>query len=307
MISSDRKMNPRTYLRLGLAALVATAASGAATAQVVAYDPFNRAAPSQLNGTASTGVQWPYDPEGGRWEMASGNGGVTQPGSLSYGPLQTAGNHAQMTWFSGGNGSFRSLGINRAGVPADFWVSFLADLTQPSQGLVLYDRIDPLTLYPRMSIGAPSGGGLGLALNSTVTGSTGQTLTVSPALTPNAAMHFYAAHFRLGSAGNTNAISLIIDPDLSSLGTGTAPTGGSMVTFTTASDFAFDYLMIGNFSAVSGTAGAFDIDEIRIGTTWASVSPVPEPSALFLAGSGLAGLAARLWRRRVGLLCFQQN
>ncbi|HEY1380718.1 MAG TPA: PEP-CTERM sorting domain-containing protein [Gemmataceae bacterium] len=281
-------MTPRTYLPLALTALVAAATAGSAGAQLIAYDPFNNFAPSQLNGTVSSGVPWPASGEDRTWSGAAGIvGGVVQPGSLTYGPLQTGGNHAQMSWSSGGNFSFRSLGSNRGGATADFWISFLADLTQPGQDLVLYHMTNQ-TLVPQMSIGAPLSGGVGLALGAGVTGSGGQTLTVSPALSPNGATHFYAAHFQLGSAGNTNTIALIIDPDFSSLGTGMAPTGGSTVTFTTATDFALDYFLIGNFGGVSGAAGAFDLDEIRLGTTWASVSPVPEPSTLLLAGGGLA-------------------
>jgi hypothetical protein len=40
------------------------------------------------------------------------------------------------------------------------------------------------------------------------------------------------------------------------------------------------------------SGGAFDIDEIRIGTTFADVVPVPEPSCMVLFGIGLAALIA---------------
>src|SRR4051812_36439750 len=134
-------MSPRTYLPLGLAALVAASVAGVAPAQLIAYDPFNHAAPFQLNGTASSGggAVWP----GGStntWTTAFGsNGGVPVPGSLAYGPLQTDGNSAQITWFSPQNGSLRSLISNRGGGPADLWVSFLmAGSAAGNQGLSLY-------------------------------------------------------------------------------------------------------------------------------------------------------------------------
>jgi hypothetical protein len=39
------------------------------------------------------------------------------------------------------------------------------------------------------------------------------------------------------------------------------------------------------------------LDEIRVGTEWADVAPVPEPTALALFGLGAVGLLAR--RRRM--------
>jgi hypothetical protein len=41
---------------------------------------------------------------------------------------------------------------------------------------------------------------------------------------------------------------------------------------------------------------AYAVDELRVGTTWAAVTPVPEPGALALLGIGAMGLLAR--RRR---------
>ncbi|MGH7952244.1 MAG: PEP-CTERM sorting domain-containing protein, partial [Limisphaerales bacterium] len=53
------------------------------------------------------------------------------------------------------------------------------------------------------------------------------------------------------------------------------------------------------FKAQSNTAqGDFIIDNVMIGTTWADVTPAPEPSTLVLAGLGLLGLVARVRRVR---------
>ena len=58
-----------------------------------------------------------------------------------------------------------------------------------------------------------------------------------------------------------------------------------------ASDFRFDRIRI------AGAEG-FSHDEIRIGTTFASVAPVPEPSSLCIFASGAIALAIGTARRR---------
>ncbi|MBU4273640.1 MAG: PEP-CTERM sorting domain-containing protein [Planctomycetes bacterium] len=40
------------------------------------------------------------------------------------------------------------------------------------------------------------------------------------------------------------------------------------------------------------------MDDVRIGTTWADVGPVPEPSTLLLLAAGLLGLLCYAWRKR---------
>jgi hypothetical protein len=284
----------------GLAAGVALITAARLPAQVIAYDPFNQTAPFQLNGTASSGVPWPTS--GGNaptWGPAFGNGGGVVPGSLSYGPLQTAGNSARFQWFAGDNGSVRSLVSSHGGAGSDFWMSFLMNGSAGNQGMVLYQG----TTQPQLWIGTPgSTTNFGMRLFGTTTAEgTTQDRYVTPTVTPDTATHFVAIHFSFGSAGFTNAVTLYVDPDPSSLGTGAAPTGGSSVSYTTANAFPFENLVLYNQSGVSGTAGAVTFDEIRLGSTWASVSPVspvPEPSALLLTGGALAVVTGLLRRRR---------
>jgi hypothetical protein len=277
------------------------AAAGPLSAQVVAYDPFNQTAPFQLNGTASSGggAVWPSGSTN-TWTTAfAANGGQVISGTMTYGPLATGGNSTQVTWFSPQNGSLRSLVSNRGGAPADMWISFLmAGTAAGNQGLSLY--FGGSFGNENLWLGTPGGSAYGFRVGPAAAAD-GTTHTLTTTVAADGATHFLAAHLVLNGATTAgNSITLYVDPDFSSLGTGSAPTGGSSVSFSNVNNFPFEQVTIENRSGVSADTVRFD--EIRIGSTWASVSPVPEPSAVLLTGAALvAGVAGR-WRhgRRLG-------
>jgi hypothetical protein len=287
---------PATFaiVSAGLAVLSA----GPAAAQVVGYDPFNQTAPFQLNGTASSGggAIWP----GGStntWTTAFGsNGGTVVSGSLAYGPLLTGGNSAQFTWFSPQNGSLRSLVSNRGGGPSDLWISFLmAGSAAGNQGLSLYfgGSFGSENLW----LGTPGGNTYGFRVGPAAAADS-TTHTVSTGVVAGGTTHFVAAHLVLsGPTTADNSVTMYVDPDFSSLGTGSAPTGGSSVSFSGLNSFPFEQVTLENRSGVAADTVRFD--EIRIASTWAAASPVPEPSTLLLAGSGLiAAVRFGRFRRR---------
>lgn len=269
-------------------------ASPAAVAQLVAYDPFAQQL-GQLNGFASSGsgAVWPNSPQ--TWGPAFGNGGVVVSGSLAYGPLATAGNLVQMNGFnSSANGSFRSLGSNRGGAGNDVWLSFLVRSDAAGgQVLGLYNSGTPVAVF-----GTPTAGSAayGMSLLTPATSAGTQTLTVAPGVAADGATtHLVAVHLQLGTVGAlVNVVTMYLDPDVSSLGTGAAPTGGSTATFSAATDFGFNQIVLGNFA---GTSSVAQFDEIRLGPTWADVSPVPEPAGLLLVGAAVAVAAGRRRRR----------
>ncbi len=64
----------------------------------------------------------------------------------------------------------------------------------------------------------------------------------------------------------------------------------------TGYDFAFDRIALARFGSQSSLV---DVDEIRFGTTYADVTPIPEPvSGVLLIGGGLGFLLIRGGRRR---------
>jgi hypothetical protein len=277
-----------------LSAVLTLTVANRLSAQVVAYDPFNQS-PGQLNGSASSGggAVWPNGSTN-TWTTAFGsNGGLVVGGSLAYGPLQTGGNSAQVTWFSPQNGSLRSLVSSRGGAPADLWISFLmAGTPAGNQGLSLY--FSGSFGNENLWLGTP--GGIDYSLRVGPAAAADSTAhTVSTAVAADGAAHFLAAHLILnGATSANNSVTLYVDPDFGSLGNGSAPTGGSTVNFSGLFNFPFEQLTLENRSGVAADTVRFD--EIRIGSTWAQVSPVPEPSTLLLAGGGL--VAAFLARKR---------
>ena len=95
-------------------------------------------------------------------------------------------------------------------------------------------------------------------------------------------------------AGNQNDVArLWIDPDLSTLGDGSfspVTTPPTVIDNTTGTGTD-----IGIFSILlrQSPAPHVTLDELRVGTTWADVTPVPEPTALGAMALGAAALIAR--------------
>jgi hypothetical protein len=285
-----RLMGARTSLAVAAAAGLVLVSP--APAQLIAYDPFNHAAPFQLNGTASSGggATWP---SANTWQPFGGNGGSTQPGNLTYGPLLTNGNHADFPRIDVINASIRSMAANQGGPGRDLWMSVVMSPSANDQGMAIYNG----TTTEEVFVGTPSGlTNFALRVDGGFTGGAQQTAQVGPTVAANGLPHFVALHLSFTTAGNST-ITMYVDPDFSSLGTGAAPTGGSTVSFSNGNPFPFESIALGNAGPVGTNIG---FDEFRMGTTWASVSPVPEPSSLILAGCGLFGLAARRWRRSSG-------
>jgi hypothetical protein len=262
-------------LRLCFGTFVAVAvlilAGGQIPAALIAYEPFDQSTGS-LGGTAGTGV-WPT--AGQTWSGGGGDNVVS--GSLTYRNLLTSGNSASID--SSGS-EFRLLGTTEGGPGSDFWLSF--------------------------TFNSNSGGGFaGLSLFSggseqffvgVVNGNYGfhdytQGGNFSSSIGSDSTTHFLAVHFSMTGSG-TSTETLYVDP--TGLGAGLAPSGaGDTVVTNSSSPFTFDRIRLGQFDGA-----VMNYDEIRLGATWADVSPVPEPGALLQLACGILGCVLITRRRR---------
>jgi hypothetical protein len=95
--------------------------------------------------------------------------------------------------------------------------------------------------------------------------------------------------------------SLWLNPSSATFGAAVAPSpdGSTVGTFSTSgSTDHTDSLILGAGIAASADPSQTLVDEIRVGTTWADVTTVPEPSTLVLTGFGVLGMVSWYRTRR---------
>ncbi|HEY1684251.1 MAG TPA: PEP-CTERM sorting domain-containing protein [Tepidisphaeraceae bacterium] len=117
-------------------------------------------------------------------------------------------------------------------------------------------------------------------------------------LTPGST-YLVATEWTEGTTAGTGGLSQIwVNPSSTTFGAGSAPTadGSTVGTYSaTALNDHTDSIIIGAGVATNSNPNEVDIDEIRVGTTWADVTTVPEPASLSLLG---LGAIAAMKRRR---------
>lgn len=110
----------------------------------------------------------------------------------------------------------------------------------------------------------------------------------SLSITSNLGTNFVVASMEFTSG----QVNLYVNP--TGLGTGGAPLTGLATSWTSGTHFATG---LNQIQTVSSGGGLMSLDEVRFGTTWADVSPIPEPSTYAMLALGL-GAVFFLRRRR---------
>lgn len=261
----------------GAAALLATVAT--TQAALIAYEGFDIAPGSiqGLSGATSTGFTNTWNNTDNVWSASAAG--------LSYGPLVTSTGGG----FSSGQGNqqtFREFAPQTSGSlagPATYWLGFLFNRTSGSAssslGLSFFNGGSENTFVGQA--GNPQFGFAAFFGNlnpTTVDVVSGDTV-------------FLLARYVMdGDTANANSVATYwINPDISDAVVGD-PSDFDAIGTVNFRAFGFDRIRLGSF----GSQGTFD--EIRIGTEFRDVAPIPEPASAMLLGAGLLTLAVR--RRR---------
>ncbi len=117
---------------------------------------------------------------------------------------------------------------------------------------------------------------------------TGQTFNTSDTI-------FVVVGYTFNAGASDDVVKMWINPLSSTFGSGSAPTE-TLITTTATTDNAQIGSLFLTQRANNLNPNVIIVDDLRIGTTWADVTPqVPEPTSAWLAGLGL--LALRGWCR----------
>ena len=244
---------------LTLSMLAITA--GSSKAVLIVYEGFDYPQQTGL-ATQSGGTGWATTWDSSTWRTNSLGYGEISTG-LTYSTLTTVGQAARNE--NNGNQSFRTFTPQGATGLATYWISFLIqkDLASgaSSFGISLFNGPGSEQNF------------LGHANsdNFSVAGQGANNLGPLVTTTPS----FFVARYDM----TTNFAHFWIDPSLSGTPSDASAFNGSAGTAFT--DFTFDRIRLGKFDGNSGY-----LDEIRIGTAYGDVSPVPEPSTYALLGLG---------------------
>jgi hypothetical protein len=319
-------------IALAVAALLPVVGTRATWASLIVYDDFNQPAGGNLGGTMpsipnlnTSGTNRTWQAQTGTTDNQFSNPGLTFPASYANAPA-VSGNAVTLTGntsLSGNSsGNVDRIVINSSGST----FSSTGDLSTAYYSLLLNVPTNLAGIAPNtFTTQSSSGYGYNYALVAAFTDGNGATgglgtqisgIYVRAGSAPNTfdvgiggnrggiawssdmtagSTHFLVADFVSGSSDTS---SLWIDP---TLGQSSAP--ATLLTETGLQNGGFGDNAVDSFALASNlglpTAG-LTVDEVRVGTTFADVTPagiVPEPSSLVtLLGAGAIGIAIAVRR-----------
>jgi hypothetical protein len=270
-----------------LVGLILASGPTSARADLIAYEGFNYPTGTNLNGqNGGSGFAGAWVPGG--FNASIFNHLTIAPGSLAFDDLLTSGNHASAGATNAIAGLTRHL-AQPLGTPGT--TAYLSFLLRPEGilGQGAFNGFFGVTLEtqggsePQLFIGKPGAGDL----NSYVLenrGGAGQVSSGAAAVVGETAVLVVKAEFLAGN----DRFTLYVNP---------TPGGPEPASGTVKAD--------ANFGTITGltlySTGAYSIDELRVGNTFADVTPVtavPEPHSMLLLGLGLGCAVGYRWRKR---------
>jgi hypothetical protein len=286
------------------AALVASLAVSLppdASADLLAYEGFDYAAGSSLAGQ-NGGFGF-----AGAWGTSPGIANITIPSLTAGGVNTTGGKLFVMGDTTGSVAIFRDLAAGRGDDGTTTWISLLGLRTGTTSGTFGPDGSPSLVRPVNFSLFQAGSEILAIGEGTRTSGiSLPDTDTwglVDRGGVNNAGTRWTGASLLVESfvlvridhgVGDLDTAYLWVNPSLAA-----EPTLDSAMA-TTMGNWNFNRVrpFAGNPSTASGGIGAEGyLDEFRLGTTWADVAPVPEPSTYALIGLG--ALALILYRKRI--------
>ena len=282
-----RSFNRSMCFAILVCTILAAARANAAT---VAYEGFDYAPGTDLLDKAGgSGFSTPWT--AGGFNATSHTNYDIASGSLEYPPLQTSGN--SVTTDAVNNAIAGLTRTFSTPLGADGTTAYLSVLLRPEDTLgggvfngffgIYLDGNGPLS-EPDLFIGKPGGGAVNNYVIEPRGGGPEQMDTGDAAVINETSLLVLKAEFRTGA----DLFTLYVNP---TPGGAEPSTGGTVLS-------SLDLGIVTGLAIYS--TGAFSIDEIRVGPTFADVTPVvPLPSAA-IGGMALLGTfaAARLARRR---------
>lgn len=308
------------FARLSVVVALTFVSTSTAWATLTASDSFNYAlggtyaAPadgsanvSSTNWTGGYGFSSNGWGVGGSGDIASVNDTVSVVSGLAFGNLATSGNAMRVTAASTANAvsgertAYLSRAITGSASSGDLWVSFLFQSSGANGTWMNTATSQFATSGLTYRVTPYHGGSMALdgGLNTYPGGAgvpnDGSTYLCIARWRSNQDMIAYG--LSLDDFNTISADGVVTEAEVASHNH--AVVGGGYAATVALNSGAFLQLtsLIGGDGSSAATKTSI-YDEIRIGTTLADVTPIPEPGAMAMVCSGLFGLLAYAWRKR---------